>query len=77
MEHRALTNTKKPRMSIGCFYGPNDSDKIGPMDKFISDEKTTMYREIMFSDYLKHSFGKELNGKSNLEFSIRRHTNVK
>ena len=72
-----LTNTNKPRMSIGCFFGPHDSDKIGPIDKFISDDKPTVYKETMFGDYLKHGFGKELNGKSNLEFSIRRHTNVK
>ena len=72
-----LTNTNKPRISIGCFYGPGDSDKIEPIDKFVSDDKPTMYKETMFSDYLKHGFSKELNGKSNLEFSIRRHINVK
>ena len=67
MEHRALTNNKIPRMSVACFYGPDENDTVAPIDKFVSDTKPYIYKATRFSDYLKNGFGRELNGKSNLE----------
>jgi isopenicillin N synthase-like dioxygenase len=68
VEHRALTNKKAVRMSIACFYGPDENDTVAPIDLFVSDDKPMIYRETRFGDYIKHGFGKKLDGKANLEF---------
>ncbi|KAI5084419.1 hypothetical protein GOP47_0000588 [Adiantum capillus-veneris] len=69
VEHRVLTNQTRPRMSIACFYGPNEHEHVKPLDQFVTPERPTMYKETKFSDYLKHGFSRGLNGKSNLQFS--------
>jgi isopenicillin N synthase-like dioxygenase len=71
VEHRVLANSESSRMSIGCFYGPSDSDKIGPMPAFVADGRPSVYKDTVFRDYLAHGFGKELDGKSNLGFCLR------
>ncbi|MCO5610970.1 hypothetical protein L7F22_065217 [Adiantum nelumboides] len=68
-EHRVVTNQTKPRMSIASFYGPNEHENVKPLDKFVTQDRPSMYKETKFSDYLKHGFSRGLNGKSNLQFS--------
>ncbi|KAI5063366.1 hypothetical protein GOP47_0021913 [Adiantum capillus-veneris] len=69
VEHRVVTNTMKPRMSIACFYAPNEHEHVKPLNQFVTRGCPTMYKETKFGDYLKHGFNRGLNGKSNLEFS--------
>lgn len=56
-------------MSIACFYGPSEQEKVKPLDKFVSEDCPTMYKETKFSDYLKNGFNRGLSGKANLQFS--------
>ncbi|MCO5600908.1 hypothetical protein L7F22_055025 [Adiantum nelumboides] len=68
VEHRVVTNQAEPRMSVACFYGPNEHEVVKPLDQFVTPDCPIMYKETIFSDYLKHAFSRGLNGKSNLQF---------
>ncbi|KAK6929373.1 LOW QUALITY PROTEIN: Isopenicillin N synthase-like, Fe(2+) 2OG dioxygenase domain [Dillenia turbinata] len=68
IEHRAVTNQEKPRMSIATFFLPNDQIKIGPLDSMVDDSNPKMYRRIKYLDYIRHTFERKMDGKANIEF---------
>ncbi|KAG5236765.1 hypothetical protein OIU76_011583 [Salix suchowensis] len=65
-EHRVLANgCQEPRISIAIFFNPLKRDNLfGPFPELISPEKPAVYREFVYTDYIKRFFTKELDGKS-------------
>ncbi|KAB5538048.1 hypothetical protein DKX38_015581 [Salix brachista] len=65
-EHRVLANgCQDPRISIAIFFNPLKRDNLfGPFPELISPEKPAVYREFVYTDYIKRFFTKELDGKS-------------
>ncbi|KAL9352643.1 hypothetical protein Peur_055323 [Populus x canadensis] len=65
-EHRVLANgCHEPRISIAIFFNPLKRDSLfGPFPELISPEKPAVYREFIYTDYIKRFFTKELDGKS-------------
>ncbi|KAG6759506.1 1-aminocyclopropane-1-carboxylate oxidase [Populus alba x Populus x berolinensis] len=65
-EHRVLANgCHDPRISIAIFFNPLKRDSLfGPFPELISPEKPAVYREFIYTDYIKRFFTKELDGKS-------------
>ncbi|KAK0592597.1 hypothetical protein LWI29_022056 [Acer saccharum] len=69
IEHRAVTNEKRSRMSIATFLIPSDEVDIGPLESMVEDKNhPRMYKKIKYLDFLRHSLGGKLDGKAHTEF---------
>ncbi|XVF75296.1 hypothetical protein PTKIN_Ptkin13bG0175800 [Pterospermum kingtungense] len=69
IEHRAITNEEKPRLSIAAFMFPDDEQEIGPLEPMIDDQhRPRMYRNIKYVDYIREKFARRMEGKSHLDF---------
>lgn len=71
IEHRVVTNTEKPRMSIACFFGPAEDTIIAPLSELI-DEKTNppRYKPTRFGDYVKNfTTNRLLSNRGTLDFA--------
>ncbi|MCO5595135.1 hypothetical protein L7F22_049173 [Adiantum nelumboides] len=60
IEHMAITNTEKPRMSIACFFGPLNSATLAPLPEFTSDEEPARYKAVKYGDYVRNFYSKGL-----------------
>ncbi|KAI3824390.1 hypothetical protein L1987_05848 [Smallanthus sonchifolius] len=66
IEHRAVVNSEKERISIATFVNPNLDKEIGPALSLVTPERPARYTRIAFVDFMKNFFSKKLN-KSNIE----------
>ncbi|KAL5733191.1 hypothetical protein ACOSQ2_032883 [Xanthoceras sorbifolium] len=57
IEHRAVTNEKRARMSTASFFIPEDEVEIGPLESMIK-----------YVDYLRRTLERKLDGKAHTEF---------
>ncbi|XP_038722155.1 protein SRG1-like [Tripterygium wilfordii] len=67
VEHRAMVNSVKERLSIATFYGPKLDSDIGPAPSLVSPENPPMFCRIGTADYFKGYLSRELSGKSYLD----------
>ncbi|KAI3717158.1 hypothetical protein L1987_68580 [Smallanthus sonchifolius] len=67
IEHRAVVNTEKERISIATFISPNLEMEIGPALSLVTHETPARFTRIAFADFFKNFFSRELNSKSNIE----------
>ncbi|KAK0593208.1 hypothetical protein LWI29_032936 [Acer saccharum] len=66
IEHRAVTNEKRSRMSIATFFIPGDEVEIGPLESMVDDKhRPRMYKKIKYLDFLRHY---KLDGKAHTDF---------
>ncbi|KAK9059267.1 hypothetical protein SSX86_021886 [Deinandra increscens subsp. villosa] len=63
IEHRAVVNFEKERLSIAAFHNPGLEAMIGPMAELVK-EKTPKYKTIDAQDYVKLVINSKLDGKS-------------
>ncbi|CAI9095460.1 OLC1v1031414C1 [Oldenlandia corymbosa var. corymbosa] len=66
IEHRAVVNSLKERLSIAAFHLPSTEAKIGPLPDLVK-ENAAKYKTMKYEDYLKMFLGSRLNGKSMLD----------
>ena len=67
IEHRAITNEEKPRISIATFLFPDDEQEIGPLESMI-DDRPRMYRNIKYLEYIREKFARRMEGKAHTDF---------
>ncbi|XP_038723415.1 protein SRG1-like [Tripterygium wilfordii] len=67
IEHRAMVNSVKERLSIATFYSPKLDSDMGPAPSLVSPENPAMFRRIGTADYFKGYFSRKLGGKSYLD----------
>ncbi|KAL3739741.1 hypothetical protein ACJRO7_021072 [Eucalyptus globulus] len=67
IEHRAIVNSMKERLSIAKFYSPKLEEEIGPAPSLITPDKPALFRRIRVANYLRGLFSRELEGKSYLD----------
>lgn len=68
IEHRAVTNQKKPRISIATFLVPEDELEIGPLESMVDeDHRPRMYKKVKYVDYLRYTLGRKMEGKRHIE----------
>ena len=67
IEHRAVVNSTKERMSIATFYSPRLDGKMGPAPSLITSRTPALYRTIGVAEYYQGLFARELHGKSYLD----------
>ncbi|KAF4347880.1 hypothetical protein G4B88_001050 [Cannabis sativa] len=67
IEHRAVTNENKARMSIATFVIPHEGIELGPVESMMQDQPR-MYKTMKYLDYIIHSLGRKMDGKAHTNF---------
>ncbi|CAK7333135.1 unnamed protein product [Dovyalis caffra] len=69
VEHRAVTNKEKDRLSIVTFYAPSYEMELGPIPELVDENNPSKYRTYNHGEYSKHYVTNKLQGKKTLEFA--------
>jgi isopenicillin N synthase-like dioxygenase len=67
IEHRAIVNSKKERLSLATFYGPGVEGNIGPAPSLTTPNNPAVFKTMNVLDYHKGYLSRELRGKSYLD----------
>uniref|UniRef100_A0A0D9V0P1 Fe2OG dioxygenase domain-containing protein n=1 Tax=Leersia perrieri TaxID=77586 RepID=A0A0D9V0P1_9ORYZ len=67
VEHRAVIDMKKERLSIAAFHSPSIHAIIGPLKEMLANEDEAVYKSIDHDEFMKLFFSSKLEGKSFLE----------
>lgn len=68
IEHRAIVNSSKERLSVATFYSSNLDSELGPAISLIGPTNPPIFRRMAIDRYFKEFFARKLNGKSYLDF---------
>ncbi|KAJ1399386.1 Oxoglutarate/iron-dependent dioxygenase [Sesbania bispinosa] len=69
IEHRVTANGSKIRVSVPIFVNPRPSDVIGPLPEVLASGEKAMYKNVLYSDYVRHFFKKAHDGKMTVEYA--------
>ncbi|XP_058077146.1 protein SRG1 [Magnolia sinica] len=69
VEHRAVTNKDKSRLSVVTFYAPSYEIELGPLPEFIDENRPCMYGRYNHGEYSQHYTTNKLQGKKSLDFA--------
>ncbi|KAK4380739.1 hypothetical protein RND71_002601 [Anisodus tanguticus] len=70
IEHRVIANGNNNRISVPIFVNPNPNDLIGPLQEVIEKNgEKPIYKQVLYSDYVKHFFRKAHDGKETIDFA--------
>jgi len=67
VEHRAIVNSTKERISIAMFFAPKFQSEIEPAASLTGRENPPLYKKIKMEKYVNDFFTRKLDGKSYLE----------
>ena len=67
VEHRAIVNSQKERLSIATFTFPKLDGDLGPAPSLITPENLAKFSRVLMVDYLKRLFSRQLDGKSYID----------
>lgn len=67
IEHRAVVNSEKERLSLATFFTTRLDAVIQPASSMVTPENPAKFRSIVTSEFLRAIFAKKLDGKSQLE----------
>ncbi|KAK6917258.1 Non-hem dioxygenase N-terminal domain [Dillenia turbinata] len=68
IEHRAIVNSAKERLSVATFYSSKLDSDLGPASSLISHKNPPVFRRMPLELYFKEFFARKLKGKSYLDF---------
>ncbi|KAJ8761329.1 hypothetical protein K2173_001385 [Erythroxylum novogranatense] len=68
IEHRAIVNSAKERLSVATFHSPKLSTLLGPAPSIIDSDNPAVFRQMPLEKYFKEFFSRKLNGKSYVDF---------
>ena len=66
VEHRAITDRCRARLSIPVFYSPEFEAEIGPALELIDETQPRVFRNFIHADYMNHYFSRGVEGKKAL-----------
>lgn len=69
VEHRAVADKEKDRLSIVTFYAPNYEIELGPIQELVDENTPCKYKTYRHGEYNKHYVTNKLQGKRTLEFA--------
>ncbi|CAL5187269.1 unnamed protein product [Lathyrus oleraceus] len=67
IEHQAIVNSKKERVSIATFYSPKQDSIVGPSESLITEQTPSRFRKIGVEEYFSNLFARKLEGKSYID----------
>ncbi|GMI84881.1 LATERAL BRANCHING OXIDOREDUCTASE 1 [Hibiscus trionum] len=71
IEHRAITNKAKARLSLATIMIPYDELEIGPMECAVDDDRPRMYGNMKYLDYVRYTLGRKMEGKAHLDNTLK------
>lgn len=70
IEHRAVTNECKARMSLAAFLFPNLDKEIDPFECMVKSQGLIKnYKKVKYGDYLLNSMKRKMEGKTHTEMA--------
>ena len=69
IEHCVVASGSKDRISVPIFVNPRPCDMIGPFSEVLVGGEKALYKQVLYSDYVKHFFRKAHDGKNTIEFA--------
>ncbi|KAL2540853.1 Feruloyl CoA ortho-hydroxylase 1 [Abeliophyllum distichum] len=69
IEHRVIANGNNNRVSVPIFVNPKPSDVIGPLPEVLQTGEKPIYKQLLYSEYVKHFFKKPHDGKETVDFA--------
>ncbi|XP_062094336.1 oxoglutarate-dependent flavonoid 7-O-demethylase 1-like [Humulus lupulus] len=70
IEHRAVTNESKSRLSYATFFIPLDEVEIGPLSHLIDTQGSLpLYKKIKYGDYVRNSMKMKHDGKAHTQIA--------
>lgn len=68
IEHRAVPNSEKERLSVAFFINPKFEAKVGPSPSLITNTNNPpLFKSVGMEQYVKDYFACYLNGKTYLQ----------
>lgn len=68
IEHRAMVNSEKERLSVAMFINPNFEAEIGPARSLITPQNPPLFKRVGMEKYVNDFFSRyKLGGKSYLD----------
>ncbi|KAL1366511.1 hypothetical protein AAHE18_03G365500 [Arachis hypogaea] len=67
IEHRAIVNVDKERLSIATFYNAEPHRNLGPVSSLVTPQNPAMFKTTTVAEYRKGYLSRELRGKSYLD----------
>ncbi|XP_055803657.1 protein SRG1-like [Solanum dulcamara] len=68
IEHRAIVNSNKERLSVATFYSSNLDSELGPAHSLTGPNNPPIFRRVPVDKYFKDFFAQKLDGKSYIDF---------
>ncbi|KZV56021.1 hypothetical protein F511_12720 [Dorcoceras hygrometricum] len=68
IEHRAIVNSEKERISLAMFFNPKFEAEVGPSPSLVGDDRPPLYRRMIMEQYVKDFFSQKLDGKTFLQY---------
>lgn len=69
VEHRVIANGSSNRISVPIFVNPRPADFFGPLPEVLATGEKPVYKQVLYSDYVKHFFRKAHDGKETVDFA--------
>lgn len=69
VEHRVTANGTKNRISVPIFVNPKPSDEIGPLPEILAAGEKPVYKQVLYTDYVRHFFKKAHDGKKTIDYA--------
>ncbi|CAI0379273.1 unnamed protein product [Linum tenue] len=67
IEHRALVNSDKERLSIACFHSPRYDGETGPAASLITKETPALFKVVTIREFYNGLFSRQLDGKAYID----------
>jgi ribosomal protein uS5 len=67
VEHRAIVNALRARLSVATFYDPSKQTRICPAPELATKDSLPRYREVIYGDYVSAWYTKGPEGKRNID----------
>ncbi|KAI3956089.1 hypothetical protein MKW98_027403 [Papaver atlanticum] len=68
-EHRALASNTRARVSVPIFVSPIPPTTIGPLPGLAEKDGKTVYKQLLFGEYMDNYFRNGHQGKATLDFA--------
>ncbi|XP_019163426.1 PREDICTED: feruloyl CoA ortho-hydroxylase 1-like [Ipomoea nil] len=69
IEHRVMANGSNSRISVPIFVNPRPEDVIGPLPEVLDGGEKPLYKQVLYSDYVRHFYKKAHDGKETVDFA--------
>ncbi|KAL9437996.1 hypothetical protein AB3S75_023792 [Citrus x aurantiifolia] len=67
IEHRAVVNSVRERLSVATVYSVRYDGEVYPASSLISQKTPPLFRRVRIEEYFRSRYARELRGKSQLD----------